>query len=115
MTAAGDPRAEAAARNDELIHPALIRAWLAWGLGWLLIFPTIGAIVAAQFNHPELLDGVPWLSFGRLRPIHVNGVIWGAFSTLFIVNPLSGQALMSLFSTHPPLEQRVARLRAMKI
>jgi len=31
------------------------------------------------------------------------------------VNPLSGQALMSLFSTHPPLEQRVARLRAMKI
>jgi len=33
---------------------------------------------------------------------------------LFIVNPLSGQALMSLFSTHPPLEQRIARLRAMK-
>ena len=27
---------------------------------------------------------MPWLSFGRLRPIHVNGVIWGAFSTLFI-------------------------------
>src|SRR5438874_2126854 len=33
---------------------------------------------------------------------------------LFIVNPLSGQALMNLFSTHPPLEQRIARLRAMK-
>jgi len=27
---------------------------------------------------------VPWLAFGRLRPVHVNGVIWGAFSTLFI-------------------------------
>src|SRR6266852_5322464 len=38
-----------------------------------------------------------------------------ATAHLFIVNPLSGQALMSLFSTHPPLEQRVARLRAMKI
>ena len=24
------------------------------------------------------------VTFGRLRPIHVNGVIWGAFSTLFI-------------------------------
>ncbi len=33
---------------------------------------------------------------------------------LFIVNPLSGQALMNLFSTHPPLEQRIARLQAMK-
>ena len=74
----------AAARNDALLDPALIRAWLAWGLGWLLIFPTIGAVVAMKFTHPELLDGVPWLSFGRLRPLHVNGVIWGAFSTLFI-------------------------------
>ncbi len=30
---------------------------------------------------------------------------------MFIVNPLSGKSLMSLFSTHPPLEQRIARLR----
>lgn len=34
---------------------------------------------------------------------------------LFIVNPLSGQALMRLFSTHPPIEERIARLRAMRI
>ncbi|MGH7825689.1 MAG: zinc metalloprotease HtpX, partial [Candidatus Binatia bacterium] len=32
---------------------------------------------------------------------------------LFIVNPLSGQSLLKLFSTHPPLEERIARLRAM--
>jgi heat shock protein HtpX len=30
---------------------------------------------------------------------------------LFIVNPLSGRSLMNLFSTHPPLEERIARLR----
>ncbi len=30
---------------------------------------------------------------------------------LFIVNPLSGAGLMNLFSTHPPIAQRVARLR----
>ena len=30
---------------------------------------------------------------------------------MFIVNPLSGRRLMSLFSTHPPLEERIARLR----
>lgn len=29
---------------------------------------------------------------------------------MFIVNPLSGKSLMKLFSTHPPVEERVARL-----
>jgi heat shock protein HtpX len=38
-----------------------------------------------------------------------------ATAHLFIVNPLSGQTLMRLFSTHPPLEERIARLRAMRI
>ena len=32
---------------------------------------------------------------------------------MFIVNPLSGRSLMGLFSTHPPIAERVARLRAM--
>jgi len=30
---------------------------------------------------------------------------------MFIVNPLSGKALMKLFSTHPPIEERIARLQ----
>ncbi|MCG6533092.1 MAG: zinc metalloprotease HtpX [Syntrophales bacterium LBB04] len=33
---------------------------------------------------------------------------------MFIVNPLTGKSLMNLFSTHPPIEDRVARLRSMK-
>ncbi len=33
---------------------------------------------------------------------------------LFIVNPLSTDMLMRLFSTHPPIEERIARLRAMR-
>lgn len=33
---------------------------------------------------------------------------------LFIVNPLSGRSLMNLFSTHPPMEERIARLRSMR-
>jgi heat shock protein HtpX len=38
-----------------------------------------------------------------------------ATAHLFIVNPLSGRALSSLFATHPPLEERIARLRAMRV
>jgi heat shock protein HtpX len=36
-----------------------------------------------------------------------------ATAHMFIVNPLSGRSLMNLFSTHPPIEERIARLRAM--
>jgi heat shock protein HtpX len=38
-----------------------------------------------------------------------------ATAHLFIVNPLSARTLMSLFSTHPPIEDRIARLRAMRL
>jgi heat shock protein HtpX len=38
-----------------------------------------------------------------------------ATAHLFIVNPLSGRSLMNLFSTHPPMEERIARLRAMVV
>jgi heat shock protein HtpX len=38
-----------------------------------------------------------------------------ATSHLFIVNPLSGRSLANLFATHPPIEERIARLRAMRV
>lgn len=36
-----------------------------------------------------------------------------ATSHMFIANPLSGSGVLSLFSTHPPMEERIARLEAM--
>jgi heat shock protein HtpX len=37
-----------------------------------------------------------------------------ATAHMFIVNPLSGRSMLSLFSTHPPLEERIARLRGVR-
>jgi len=34
-----------------------------------------------------------------------------ATSSLYIVNPLKAVGVANLFSTHPPIEQRIARLR----
>jgi heat shock protein HtpX len=47
----------------------------------------------------------------QVAPMEANP----ATAHLFIVNPLSGRSLMNLFSTHPPLEERIARLRAMTV
>lgn len=49
---------------------------------------------------------------GRI-PLRVNEQTADATAHMFIVSPLSGGGLASLFSTHPPLEDRVARLEAM--
>lgn len=46
----------------------------------------------------------------HMVPMAVNP----AASHLFIVNPLSATTLMKLFSTHPPIQERVARLRDMQ-
>src|SRR5437879_12439027 len=47
----------------------------------------------------------------QVAPMEANP----ATAHLFIVNPLSGRAFMNLFSTHPPIEDRIARLRAMRV
>ena len=44
-----------------------------------------------------------------VRPMDANS----ATSHLFIVNPLSGRSFATIFSTHPPIEERIKRLRAM--
>lgn len=47
----------------------------------------------------------------HMRPMPANP----ATAHLFIVNPLTGQSLMRLFSTHPSTEERIARLRSMRL
>ncbi len=46
-------------------------------------------------------------------PMRVNDATARSTAHMFIVNPLSGKTMMRLFSTHPPLEERIQRLEAM--
>jgi heat shock protein HtpX len=48
-------------------------------------------------------------AYSRQVPLHVNPAV----SHLFIVQPLTGFSVQKLFSSHPPTEERVARLRRM--
>lgn len=63
-----------------LVNKDLVRHWLWWSLAWLTVFPLIGLLVSIKFHNPGFLGDTSWLTFGRLRPVHVNGVIFGAFS-----------------------------------
>jgi len=69
---------------DELIDRSLVCKWLLCGLFWLMFTPSVGMTISTLFNYPEYLGDSMYLTFGRLRPMHVNGVIFAAFSTLFI-------------------------------
>ena len=46
----------------------------------------------------------------RVIPMEANP----STAHMFIVNPLTRRSLMNLFSTHPPVEERIARLRSMR-
>jgi len=70
--------------QEGLVNRPLVRAWLWWALVWLTVFPIVGVLVSIKFHNPEFLGSTSWLTFGRMRPVHVNGVIFGAFSTTFL-------------------------------
>jgi cytochrome c oxidase cbb3-type subunit I len=72
------------AHLDDLVNYPLVRIWLYWGMFWLMFMPTVGVTISAMFNFPDYLGASEYLTFGRLRPVHVNGVIFGSFSALFI-------------------------------
>ena len=69
---------------DALVDRRVVRTWLYWGMFWLMIGPMVGVIISSLFTFPDYLGHSLELTFGRLRPVHVNGVIFGPFSNLFI-------------------------------
>ena len=66
--------AQSAARvtyTDETVRGFALAAVL-WGVVGMLV----GVVIAAQLTFPDLTYGIPWLSYGRLRPLHTNAVIF---------------------------------------
>jgi heat shock protein HtpX len=74
---------------------------------------------AADADGARLAGNARYLS-GALRKLHMaSGKIPldanPATSHMFIVNPLSGGGILKLFSTHPPVEERISRLESMSL
>jgi cbb3-type cytochrome c oxidase subunit I len=77
------------------------RAWLYSAAIWLAVGTSFALIAATEMVSPDFLGGVSFLEFGRLRPIHINGVLFfwlsmayiGSFN--YIVPKLCGRPLWS--------------------
>jgi cytochrome c oxidase cbb3-type subunit I len=57
---------------------------------WGIVGMSVGVLLAAQLMFPDLTYGISWLSYGRLRPLHTNAVIFafggsGLFATSYYV------------------------------
>lgn len=57
--------------NDKVVRQFAVMT-VVWGVVGMLV----GVIIAAQLVWPTLGFELPWLSYGRLRPLHTNGVIF---------------------------------------
>jgi heat shock protein HtpX len=98
-------------------------------LFWAIVAPIAAVIIqlaisrareyAADEGGARICGNPLWLASALRRleraahvvPTHTQP----ATAHLFIVNPLRGGGIFSLFSTHPPVEERIARLEAMTI
>jgi cytochrome c oxidase cbb3-type subunit I len=72
-------RAPAAALADggaEMFNYKVVRQFSIMTIVWGIVGMLVGVIIAAQLLWPEFLGGVAWLSYGRLRPLHTNAVIF---------------------------------------
>jgi len=61
----------ASAYNDKVVRQFTIMT-IVWGVVGMLV----GVIIAAQLMWPALNFDVPWLTYGRIRPLHTNAVIF---------------------------------------
>lgn len=61
---------------DERYNDTVVRQFTLMTVVWGIVGMAVGALIAAQLYWPNLTDGIAWLSYGRLRPLHTNAVIF---------------------------------------
>ena len=87
--------------NSALEHPTynykVVRQFAIMTVVWGIVGMAVGVLIAAQLAWPALNFDTAWLSFGRLRPLHTNAVIFAfggcaLFATSFYVVQRTCQA-----------------------
>jgi len=83
----------------EYYHDRVVTFLVMCSMIWAVLAMSAGVYVAAELVWPTIDFGQQWLSFGRLRPLHTNGIVFG-----FGVSALMATAFYSVQRTcHVPL------------
>src|SRR5262249_18427351 len=62
--------------QTETYNDTVVRQFTVMTVVWGIIGMTVGAFIAAELIWPALSFDIPWLSYGRVRPLHTNAVIF---------------------------------------
>ncbi len=73
--------------DEQYYRDGVVTRLVQFSVAWAVIAMTVGVYIAAELVLPTIDFGQQWLSFGRLRPLHTNGIIFG-----FGVSALMGTA-----------------------
>ncbi len=62
--------------KSQTYNDDVVRKFAIMTVVWAIVGMAVGVFIAAQLMWPQLGFDLPWLSFGRLRPLHTNAVIF---------------------------------------
>ena len=62
--------------DQQTYNYKVVRQFAIMTIVWGIVGMLVGVIIAAQLAWPVLNFDIPWLTFGRLRPLHTNAVIF---------------------------------------
>ena len=64
------------AMQTENYNYKVVKQFAIMSVVWGIVGMAVGVLIAAQLMFPALNFDIPWLSYGRLRPLHTNAVIF---------------------------------------
>ena len=62
--------------RQETYNDTVVRQFAVMTVVWGIVGMLVGVVIAAQLAWPALNFDIPWLTYGRLRPLHTNAVIF---------------------------------------
>jgi len=68
--------ASASVSTAQTFNYNIVRQFAVMTIVWGVVGMLVGVIIAAQLVWPSLNLDIPWLTYGRLRPLHTNAVIF---------------------------------------
>ena len=63
-------------QRETTYNYGVVRQFAIMTVVWGIVGMLVGVVLAAQLLWPDLTFNIPWLSYGRLRPLHTNAVIF---------------------------------------